>query len=202
MSKYEDYAYNRACKGILAIKNKTAADIYALSFYFDADDDDERKALLSVGYNTNACWRACTPASGQKPKWPIASSSDEAKWNHAFWIEPKGEICSLGLSRAEASLRKEWIHSLGLWWTDEQAQEDFESTVELGHKVMDQFVELCVVVAKRLHDEGVITRKFGRPIPILVHELEYNYCIADATRRANPPGLTREFEKWIADGCR
>ena len=95
--------------------------------------------------------------------------------------------------------RKEWIQSLGFWWTDKQEQEDFDSMVELGQKIMDHFVELCITVAKRLHDDGVISRSSGRPVPILVHELEYHDGIADATRRANPTGLTKEFEKWIAD---
>ena len=199
MSKFEDYAYKKAREGILAIKDKTAAEIYALSFYYSADDDDPRKAILSVGYNTNARWRACTPAPGQPPKWPIASSSDEAKWNYAFWLQHKGEACNIGGSRPDAAARKEWIQSLGCWWTDEQQEEDFDSTIELGDKVMDQFVELCIAVAKRLHDEGVIAKKFGRPVPILVHELEYHDGIAEATRRANPTGLAAEFEKWIAE---
>jgi hypothetical protein len=62
---------------------------------------------------------------------------------------------------------------------------------------MDHFVALCVAVAKRLHEAGVMSKKFGRLVPILVHELEYHDGIAEATRRANPRGLAAEFEKWI-----
>lgn len=199
MSKYEDYAYKRAREGILAIEDKTAADIYALSFYYSFDDDDPRKAILSVGYNTNARWRACTPAPGQQLRWPIASDSDEAKWNYAFWLQDKGEACRIGGASADASARKEWIQSLGLWWTDEQQEEDFDRTVELGDKVGEHFASLCIAVAKRLHDKGVIDKKFGRPVPILVHELEYHDGVAAATHRANPPGLAAEFEKWIEE---
>jgi len=197
MSKFEDYAYTKAREGILAIKDKIAADIYAVSFYYSFDEDDPRQAVLSVGYNTNARWRACTPATGQPPKWPIASDSDEAKWNYAFWLQDEGEACNIGGARADAAARKEWIQSLGLWWTDEQQEEDFDRTIELGDKIGERFVALCIAVARRLHDDGVIAQKFGRPVPILVHELEYHDEIAKATRQANPKNLAAEFEKWI-----
>ncbi len=198
MSEFEDYIYKRASEGIVAIKDKTAADIYALSFYHWADEDDPRKATLTVGYNTNARWRACTPAPGQEPDWPIASDSDEAKWNFAFWLQEKGEACVIGESRVDATARKAWIVSQKLWWTDKEQDEDFDRTLELGEQVMDRFVDVCINVAKRLHKDGIVAKKFGRPIPILVHELEYHDGIAEATRKANPKKLAKEFENWIA----
>ena len=42
-------------------------------------------------------------------------------------------------------------------------------------------------------------KRFPRPIPIVVHGLEYYDRIAMQTRSANPPGLAQEFENWIAD---
>jgi len=39
--------------------------------------------------------------------------------------------------------------------------------------------------------------KFGQSVPIIVHELEYYDQIAEQTRKANPPGLTLEFEAWV-----
>ncbi len=199
MSKYEDYIYNQAREGILAINDKIAADIYAMSFYYSFDDDDPRNPTLSVSYNAKTQWRSCSPEPRQQPKWPIASDSDEAKWNYAFWLQHNGEACNIGAACADASARKEWIESLGLWWTDEQEDEDFESTIELGVKIREHFADLCITVAKRLHDGSVIGKKFGRPIPILVHELEYHDGIAEAARQANPTGLAIEFEKWIAE---
>ena len=199
MSKFEDYTYNKARDGILAIDDKTAADIYALSFYYWFVEDDLRKPILSVGYNTYTRWRAYTPAPGQQTQWPIASDSDEAGWNYAFWLQHEGEACTIGEARTEASARKEWIQSLGCWYTDEEQEEDFDRTIELGGKIQEQFVGLCIAVARHLHDEGIILKKFGRPIPILVHELEYYDGIAEATRRANPRGLAKEFENWIAN---
>ena len=70
--------------------------------------------------------------------------------------------------------------------------------MRLGEQITERFVELCVQVSRALHDEGSITGKFGRPVPIIVHELEYYDQIAEQTCRANPPGLTSEFEDWVS----
>ncbi len=198
MSHFEQHVYDKAREGILAIKDATVADIYALSFYFSEEDDDPRKVTLTVGYNTNARWKACTPSPGQAPEWPIASSSNEAKWNFAFWLQEKGTACVIGSKRDDASARKEWIKSLGYWWTQKEQDADFDRTVELGDQLIEEFVNLCIRVAARLHNEGVINQKLGRTVPIIVHELDYNDQISQVTEAANPPGLTREFSDWIS----
>lgn len=95
-----------------------------------------------------------------------------------------------------AVLRQEWIESLGLAYSDDD-KEDFERYTQLADHITERFVALCVQVARALHDEGSITGKFGRPVPIIVHELEYYDEIADQTRTANPPGLTSDFEDWV-----
>jgi hypothetical protein len=43
----------------------------------------------------------------------------------------------------------------------------------------------------------MITQILDRPVPILVHELEYYDQIAELTRNANPPGLADAFTTWI-----
>ncbi len=58
-----------------------------------------------------------------------------------------------------------------------------------GKQIMDRFVGICVTVAKRLHDNEVIVKKFGRSVPIIVHELEYYNTIVEATRQANSQGF-------------
>lgn len=196
MNEFEDYAYNKVRDGILDVDDKTSADIYALSFYFD-NEEDPRRPTLMVGYNTNARWHACTPAPGQQPKWPVASDSDEAKWNYAFWLQEEGQICVIGDTPEDVMVREKWVKSLNLWYTDEEEEEDFDRCLKMGEKILEHFINWCAMVAKRLHDDGVITRKFGHPIPIIVHELEYYDRIAEVTRRANPADLAQEFVQWI-----
>ena len=43
----------------------------------------------------------------------------------------------------------------------------------------------------------MIERTFGRPIPVILHELEYYDAILALNREANPPGLLDGFEAWM-----
>jgi hypothetical protein len=79
-------------------------------------------------------------------------------------------------------------------WND--AYEDEEGD---GGGITERFVELIVGIAQQLHAEGTITRTFGRPIPVLIHELEYYDDIAEQNLRANPGGLADDFARWIEE---
>jgi hypothetical protein len=58
-------------------------------------------------------------------------------------------------------------------------------------------VDVAVGVSRALHARGLVKRVFGRPVPILVHELEYYDEIVQQTRAANPPGLVKGFARWV-----
>ena len=58
-------------------------------------------------------------------------------------------------------------------------------------------MDIIIANAKRLHEEGVIKAKFGKDIPIIIHELEYSDVSIDWTERANPASITIEFIDWI-----
>jgi hypothetical protein len=194
--KFANHVYERARQAIASFPDATTADIYAISFWYRYEEDDPRRARLEVGYNTNARWRACTPRAGQELTSQTASGPEEAKWNFAFWLDDVAT--EIGQTKADAAARQQWIKSLGLSYSDEEDNEDFERTSVLGEEIQYRFVDICEGVAKRLHDDGVVIRKFGRPVPIIVHELQYWDRIAKQTARANPPGLTQEFTDWIA----
>lgn len=71
--------------------------------------------------------------------------------------------------------------------------------MQIADRITAYFVDACVRIAQALHAKGVIEQTFFKPVPIVVHELEYYEEIASQTCRANPPGLTKEFENWIAN---
>ena len=48
-------------------------------------------------------------------------------------------------------------------------------------------------VAKKLQDSGFIKSKFGKPIPIIIHDLEYPWYIIEATKKANSSGEANMF---------
>jgi hypothetical protein len=64
-------------------------------------------------------------------------------------------------------------------------------------EVTEAFVEMLVRVVRSLHADGVVDRIFGRPVPVLIHELEYYEEIAEQNARANPGELAGGLRDWI-----
>lgn len=170
-----------------AIPSDLRKDIYALSFFIQDEEDDPRRPTLTVGFNTIEKWR------GSVEK---ASSSDEAKWNFAFWLQ--NEIWATTGGKWAKRIAK-WVDALGFSYTDEDEADDFEGCMELGESITKSFVGLACEVATTLHETGAIVAVFGRQVPIIVHELEYYDEIADQTANANPPGLVEEFVAWVRE---
>ena len=48
-------------------------------------------------------------------------------------------------------------------------------------------------VARKLQLSGFIKAQFGRPVPIILHELEYPWYCMEATAKANPNGEADTF---------
>ena len=47
--------------------------------------------------------------------------------------------------------------------------------------------------AKSLQESGFIKNKFGKAIPLIIHDLEYPWYVIEATRKANPNGEADTF---------
>lgn len=170
-------------------------DIYALSFFHCADDDDLRWPKVMVGYNTNAQYRS---------RIGNASSEAEAKWNFAFWLQNQlGEI-----GGEDDPLLRAWFAETPYYYTDEEseaAQDDddlFDELMEKDGQFTQEFVEAVIMLTQRLFQERVISKAFGSDIPVLIHELEYYDDPVSWTQRANPQGLADEFARWVTVGRR
>ena len=48
-------------------------------------------------------------------------------------------------------------------------------------------------VANKLQTSGFVKNKFGRPIPIIIHDLEYSWYSIEATLKANSNGEANTF---------
>lgn len=62
------------------------------------------------------------------------------------------------------------------------------------------FNQACGQLARDLHNDGVIESVIGRPVPVILHELEYYERIARRNEAANPPGLADDFTAWVRIG--
>lgn len=193
---WEEYLYKQVLEGLQSISPQEATDTYAVSFYVWADEDDPRRMVLSVSYNTNTRVAACTPkaADGSDVGWSIASSASEATWNYAFWLQR--EVATLCGSAGQTEcllLRAAWVEATGLGYTDEEEEENFERTLELGEKICLQFWQMAGRVARRLQQENKVESIFGHRVPIIVHDLEYGDPTQEMTRFANPLGEADAF---------
>lgn len=178
---FETYFYDALCKAIEAIKPTAVSSIYAISFFIYDENDDPEKPTLTLGYNTVERVEECSPGPGKKSgrgKKRVAPDLKEAKWNYAFWLQ--NELCVIGREGTEgANLRDDWMGTFA-----------FSDSTEI-------FVNRSVIAARQLQKEGIIEAKFGRAIPIIVHELELYDQIAHQTSAANPSGIADEFVDWV-----
>lgn len=178
--------YNRVKPIIEAWSGK---DIYAISFFVYDDEDDVLKPTVTLGYNIDAHY---------KDSIKDAYDEQEAKWNYCFWLQ--NEELIFGIDDT-ASLIYQWVLENGLEsYTDENQDELFDENmiyIGKGPLLTQRFVEVLIEVAKRLHANKVMINKFGRDIPIIIHELEYYKAIADETRLGNPDGQADNFINWV-----
>ena len=142
-------------------------DIYAASLYVFDEEDDPCRPVVVLGYNTERQVQRSAPE---------ASDELEARWNYAFWLQNE-EMC-LGLGDTAGDVR-EWITEQDLWDSEDE--------------IAEKFVELLVAIVQDIHASGLLKDKFGREIPILIHELEYYEKIAQQNIEANGEALDRDF---------
>lgn len=191
MNDFEKFACTEISNALARIDAAAVPDIYALSFFVDDVDGDPRYPWFQLGYNTRAQAAASTA--------PAASDAAEAKWNFAFWLQNElafiGEPGTEGRELLERALKAE-----GLWYSDEEEAGDFERCMLVADRITAYFVDACVRIAQALHASGTIEERFGHPVPVIVHELEYYEQIATQTQAANPPGLAQEFVDWVVKG--
>ncbi|TGG95481.1 hypothetical protein E4656_03395 [Natronospirillum operosum] len=184
--------YRAVADTLSTLPESEIADIYALSFFIYDECDDPRHPTLTLGYNTQNQWRSELSEDSD----PEASDSQEAKWNYAFWIQ--NTLLVFGEEgQPSADTVTRWVSELGLLYTDADEEADFERCLEIGRDITEHFVQVVCEVASALHEQGVVRKVFGRNVPIIIHELEYDEQIAAQTERSNPPGVAAEFVNWV-----
>ncbi|KUO02564.1 hypothetical protein [Streptomyces caeruleatus] len=70
----------------------------------------------------------------------------------------------------------------------------------IAARIEGNFNQASVKLARHLHDAGVFENAIGKPVPVVLHELEYYDGIARRTEAASPPGLADAFTAWVRNG--
>lgn len=172
--EFESFVFARFAEAVRSWKNTDG--IYAISFFVYDQEDDSQRPTVTLGFNTEAHVETI-PLHPEPAQWRAADLA-EARWNYAFWLQ--NQECSVGADSADSELaRDSWV-----------------SRVPEYRDVTEEFVNVCVRVARRLHNEG-LTIVSGQRVPVIVHELEYYDRIAQQTSAANFGGIADEFVEWV-----
>ena len=195
---FEEHVRERIQAAIRSISVDDRADVYVVSLFVYDENDDPRAPTVTVGFNTEAAVTAAVEGEPDDFAWGTPSDEDEARWNFAFWLQNELDVIAEPAGDPAGNFRRaSWIKELGLDYSDEDEENDFDAATGKGEQITAAFVELLVKLTRELHETGILTEVFGRPVPVLIHELEYYDEIADQNRRANPPGLIEPFTTWV-----
>lgn len=164
-------------------------DIYAISFFVYSNEAYEYNGYsnvtkFSLSYNTeNDC-------NG-------AGELSEERWNCAFWRQDEIHIIDADNENEGIRILFEWYKENGI---DNIGYEDCSACYDGEMRYIGKgpvgYCELLseiTAVAKRLQDSGFIINKFGKPIPIIIHDLEYTWYTIEATKDANSNGEADVF---------
>lgn len=176
MTKLEEVLYEKVR---MVMSGWDEEGIYAVSFFVEANMAYEyggyyNVSAFSVGYNTEA---DCENAG----------IHSERRWNYAFWRHDNTPILEPEDESPEMKLLFDWYKEIGL---ENIGQWNEETGDPVGYP---ELVQQVANVARRFQEEGFLKKKFGRSIPIIVHDLEYVDCTREATAYANPNGEAEDF---------
>ncbi len=164
-------------------------DIYAISFFVYADETHEYNGhtnltRFSVSYNTEKdCYGA--------------DELSEERWNYAFWRQDEKSVIDAETEDEAVEILFNWYKENGI---NNVGYEDFATSYDSKMRYIGKgpvgYYELLsqiTLVAKKLQETGFIKDKFGKPIPIIIHDLEYAWYIIEANKIANPNGEANTF---------
>ncbi len=156
---------------------KNPDDIYAISFWLSRDLYHCIK--LVVGYNT---------ISHYKREVSAIVPEQTAKWNFAFWLQN----VTVEISSNDIDFQN-WVMALPDYIDLERKDKNVGRKLLSIEQTNEAFIVEMIKIVKELFENNVISKAFGKNIPIIIHELEYDKKSVKWTKQANPKGLTDEF---------
>lgn len=165
-----------------------AEDIYAISLFVKNINDNPCRPTVTLSYNTET--QVCKEANN-------ASDEREARWNYAFWLQ--NDCFCFGQGETEEDV-KEWYEVKQLAYIDDDNLV-WKSPRGCYYKklVKSVFIRELIRIVKEIHQEKVLTRKYGEEIPIIIHELEYYSEIAKQNIEANGLEGIENFVEYCND---
>ena len=192
MMDIEKILYNKVKS---EMSNWDEEGIYAISFFVYSNESYEFKnfanvSTWSIGYNTESDCEGAGPL-------------DEERWNYAFWRQNEIGIIDIDEPNECTEALYQWyaeqgIENIGFEDVENMYDEDcnYIGKGPVGHY---ELIGIAANVAKKLQEEGFVIQQFKKPIPIIIHGLEYAWYDMEATQKANPNGEADTYIKAMKE---
>lgn len=163
-------------------------NIYAISFFVYSNESYEYNGYsnitsFSISYNTES------DCAG-------ADELSEERWNYAFWRQDETPIIEADNENEGIKILFDWYKEQGIDNIGYENDDCYDDRMRYIGKGPVGYYELLLEitdVAKKLQESNFIRDKFGMPIPIIIHDLEYPWYIFEANKKANPHGEADVF---------
>ena len=163
-------------------------DIYAISFLVYANEAFAYGGYANLPYFSVSC--------NTEHALDGANVLSEKRWNYAFWPQDETPIIDTA-DEESVKVLLAWYKENGI---DHLGYEDpascYDDKMRYIGKGPGGYAELLAqitAVAAALQTSGYIQKKFGKPIPIIIHDYEYSWYTVEATKTANPNGEADTF---------
>jgi len=121
----------------------------------------------------------------------------EKRWNYAFWRQNETPVIDADQDPEGAKILFDWYQQNDIIRIGYENQaECYDEQMRYIGKGPVGYYELLseiTMVAKKLQESRFIRNKFGKPIPIIIHDLEYSWYTIETTKKANPHGEADAF---------
>ena len=164
-------------------------NIYAISFFVYSNEAYEYKEYSNVtefyvSYNTE------DDCGG-------AGELSEERWNYAFWRQDEIPVFMADDEHDGMKILFDWYKENGVdnigYEDEDNCYDDEMRYIGKGPIGYYELLSEITEVAKKLQDSGFIKNKFGTPLPIIIHDLDYSPYVIEATQKANPNGEADTF---------
>lgn len=169
-----------------SINTWSEPDIYVISLFVYDYCDNPCKPTVTIGYNTEKQVQS-ELAKG------FAFNEEEARWNYAFWLQ--NDFFVFGEDET-AEIVKNWIIENGFPYNEDYHTVGDDEYYEKTSEITKAFVSILIGIVQEIHSEGHLINKFGKELPIIIHEIEYYDEIAEQNIKANGQKLVNDFAEW------
>jgi len=164
-------------------------DQYAISFFVHTNEayeygDYSNVPYFAISYNTDS-------------QCDTDDFYGEERWNYAFWPQDEIAIIDTAQPTPETEHLFSWYRDIGLknigFEDSANVYDKHMRYIGKGPAGLAELLEVITDIAAELQQTGYVEKKFGKKLPIIIHDLEYTWYMIEATQKANNKGEAAIF---------